>query len=48
MFICQITGKQSKPLEKLHKVIALTRPKNYTKWVREDEGLDGRAPRGGY
>jgi hypothetical protein len=37
MFRCEITGKVSHPGEKLNKVIAITRPKTYTKWVRDEE-----------
>jgi hypothetical protein len=37
MFRCEITGKVSQPGEKLNKVIAITRPKTYTKWVRDEE-----------
>lgn len=37
MYICQITNKQSKSGEALHKVIALTRPKTYTRWFKNDE-----------
>jgi hypothetical protein len=34
---CQITGKVSQCGEKLHKVVVATRPKNYTKWIRDEE-----------
>lgn len=34
---CQILGTQSQPGRPLHKVIALTRPKKYTKWIKEEE-----------
>ena len=37
MYICMITGKVSKPGQKLRKVVALTRPKTYTKWIRDEE-----------
>jgi hypothetical protein len=37
MYRCQITGKVSKPGEKLNKVVAQTRPRVYTKWVRDEE-----------
>ena len=34
---CQITGKLSRVGEKLNKIVVETRPKNYTKWVRDEE-----------
>lgn len=37
MYRCEITGKNSKLGEKLNKVIALTRPKTYTRWVKNEE-----------
>jgi hypothetical protein len=37
MYRCEITGKLSKLGEKLNRVIAITRPKTYTKWVRDEE-----------
>ena len=37
MFKCQITGKTSKPLEKLNKVTVKTRAVEYRHWDREAE-----------
>lgn len=37
MYVCQITGKQSKHGEKLNKVVVATRERVYTRWVRNDE-----------
>lgn len=37
MYRCEITGKQSKPNAKLHKVIALTRNKTYHRWVKDED-----------
>jgi hypothetical protein len=37
MYRCQITNKLSKPGEPLHKVIAQTRPKTYTRWFKNEE-----------
>jgi len=37
MFRDQITKRLSKPGDKLRKVIALTRPKTYTRWVKNEE-----------
>lgn len=39
MYICQVTGKQSKHGEKLNKVVVATRDRNYTKWVKNEETL---------
>lgn len=37
MFQCQITGRFSRLGDKLQKVTAITRPRNYTKWVKDEE-----------
>lgn len=37
MYVCQITGKQSKLGEKLNKITVATRPRTYTRWVRNEE-----------
>jgi len=37
MYICQVTGKQSKPGEKLHKIVVQTRACEYKCWDRESE-----------
>jgi len=37
MFYCQITGKLSKPGEKLNKVVVATRERVYTKRVRNED-----------
>ena len=37
MYRCEITGKNSKVGEKLNKVICLTRPKEYFKYIKNDE-----------
>lgn len=37
MFKCQITGKLSKPNEKVTKLVVETREKTYTKWVRDED-----------
>jgi hypothetical protein len=34
---CQITNRISKLGEKLNKITVETRPRNYTKWVRDEE-----------
>ena len=34
---CEITGKQSKPCQKLHKITVLTRPQTYYKYVKNEE-----------
>jgi hypothetical protein len=48
MFIDQITGKQSKPGEKCHRVPASKRVKIYYKWVRDenDEMMEIECSRG--
>lgn len=37
MFRCQVTGKMSKPLEKLQKITVQTRPMEYRQWDYEAE-----------
>lgn len=37
MYRCQVTGKLSKYGEKLNKIVVAKRPRDYTKWVREEE-----------
>ncbi len=37
MYICQVTGKQSKPGEGLNKVVVATRERVYTKWVKNED-----------
>ncbi len=37
MYRCQITGRTSRPTEKLNRVVVLTRPKSYTKFVKNEE-----------
>lgn len=37
MFKCAITGLQSKPGEKLNKIVVQARVKQYFKWVRNEE-----------
>jgi len=37
MYICAITGNQSKPGEKCHRLVVETRPKTYKHWDRESE-----------
>lgn len=37
MFYCQITGKLSKPGQKPERITVSTRPRTYTKWVRNEE-----------
>lgn len=37
MYNCQITGNQSKPGEKLNRLVVATRARTYTKWVRNEE-----------
>lgn len=37
MFICVITGKQSKPGEKCHKLVVETRARTYKHWDRDAE-----------
>ena len=37
MYYCAITGKLSKPCEKLHKIVVETRTKSYLKWVYDEE-----------
>jgi len=37
MYVCQITGKQSKPGDKPSKVTVATRERDYTRWVRNEE-----------
>lgn len=37
MFKCEITGKMSKPLEKLQKVVIKTRPTEYHHWDYESD-----------
>jgi len=37
MYICQVTGSQSKAGEKLNKIVVQTREKSYTRWVRNEE-----------
>ncbi len=37
MYKCQVTGKQSKPGEKLNKIVVETRPREYKCWDRENE-----------
>lgn len=39
MYKCQITGLQSKPNQKLNKVIAVTRDMIYKKWVKDEETI---------
>jgi hypothetical protein len=39
MFICQITGQQSKLGEKLNKITVAKRPRTYTRWVKDEETL---------
>lgn len=39
MYRCQITGRLSKLGEKLNKVVAITRPKNYTRWIKNEESF---------
>ncbi len=41
MYICQITGNQSKHGEKLNKVVVQTRERVYTRWVRNDDKSEG-------
>jgi hypothetical protein len=40
MFYCQITNKLSRPSTPLRKVIALTRPKKYMGWRKNEETLE--------
>ena len=37
MFKCQITGKLSKPSEKVTKLVVATRERAYTRWVRDED-----------
>lgn len=37
MFICQITGHQSRPGQKCNRVVVETRPQTYKHWDRENE-----------
>jgi hypothetical protein len=37
MYRCMITKKLSKVGEKLNKVVVITRPKNYTRWIKNEE-----------
>jgi hypothetical protein len=37
MYKCQVTGKQSKPGEKLNKIVVQTRAREYKHWDRENE-----------
>jgi hypothetical protein len=37
MYVCQVTGKQSKHGEKLNKITVATRERTYTRWVRNEE-----------
>lgn len=37
MYICQVTGKQSKLGEGLNKIVVETRDRTYTRWVRNEE-----------
>ncbi len=39
MFQCEITGRMSEPGEKCHKIVVETRPRTYTKWVKNEETL---------
>lgn len=36
MFKCSITGKTTRPGEKMHRVVIETRPRVYTEWIREE------------
>ena len=37
MYYCVITEKMSQPGEKLNKVVVATRPRSYTKFVKNEE-----------
>jgi hypothetical protein len=37
MYRCEITGRNSRLGEKLNKVVAITRPKSYTRWIKNEE-----------
>ncbi len=37
MYICQVTGRQSKSGQKLNKLVVQTRPKTYTRWIRNED-----------
>ena len=37
MYICQVTGRQSKPGQKLNKLVVKTRDRIYTRWVRNED-----------
>lgn len=37
MYICQVTGRQSKSGQKLNKLVVKTRDKIYTRWVRNED-----------
>lgn len=40
MFYCQISGHLSKPGVKPERIVVAIRPKNYTRWVRNEETND--------
>ena len=37
MYVCQVTGRQSKSGQKLNKLVVQTRPKTYTRWIRNED-----------
>jgi hypothetical protein len=37
MYRCEITGKISKPGQPLNKIVVETRPKNYTRWIKNED-----------
>jgi hypothetical protein len=41
MYVCQVTGKQSKPGEGCNKVTIATRERVYTRWIRNDDKAEG-------
>lgn len=39
MYKCQITARMSRLGDKLNKIVVQTRPRNYTRWVKNEETL---------
>lgn len=37
MYFCKVTGKMSKPGDKLNKIVLETRPKVYMKYVKDED-----------
>jgi len=37
MYRCEITNKVSEPGDPLNKIVALTRPKTYFRWIKNEE-----------